>query len=125
MPTVPCDGAQHTQVFQNLMGNAVKFCRTDTVPIVKVFAAREDGAWRFSVQDNGIGIEPKYFDRIFQMFQRLHGRDEYAGTGIGLALCRKIVERHGGRMRVESAQGSGATFSFTIPDTPEKAGASA
>jgi PAS domain S-box-containing protein len=119
MPTVPCDGAQLTQVFQNLMGNAIKFCRPDTVPIVKVFASHEDGAWRFAVQDNGIGIEPKYFDRIFQMFQRLHGRGEYEGTGIGLALCKKIVERHGGRVTVASEKGKGTTFSFTIPDAAD------
>jgi len=125
LPTLVCDASQLTQVLQNLIGNAIKFRRPGAAPVVRISAARDDRAWRISVSDNGIGIEPKYFDRIFQMFQRLHGRDEYAGTGIGLALCRKIVERHGGRIRVESAHGSGATFSFTIPDTPEKAGASA
>jgi PAS domain S-box-containing protein len=125
LPMLVCDASQITQVLQNLVGNAIKFRRPGTTPVVRITAAREDRAWRIAVSDNGIGIEPKYFDRIFQMFQRLHGRDEYAGTGIGLALCRKIIERHGGRIRVESARGSGATFSFTIPDTPEKAGASA
>ena len=105
------------QVFQNLIGNAVKFRRAGQRPFIRIAAARSDRAWTLSVQDNGIGIDRKYFDRIFQMFQRLHPRTEYPGTGIGLSLCKKIVERHGGRMRVESEPGRGTTFSFTVPDT--------
>jgi light-regulated signal transduction histidine kinase (bacteriophytochrome) len=120
LPTVSCDATQLAQVFQNLIGNAIKFRRPGSTPIVRVSAARADQATVFSVADNGIGIEPKYFERIFQMFQRLHGRSEYAGTGIGLALCKKIVERHGGRIRVESDPGHGTTFSFTIPDAPAR-----
>ena len=122
LPTITCDGSQLVQVFQNLIGNAVKFSRPGTAPVVHVAAVHDNGAWEFSVSDNGIGIEPKYFDRIFQMFQRLHTRQEYAGTGIGLALCRKIVERHGGRIRVESTPGQGTRFAFTIPDaaTPRR-----
>lgn len=116
LPTVACDASQIAQVFQNLIGNAVKFRRPGQRPVVRIGAARGAHAWTFSVADNGIGIDPKYHDRIFQMFQRLHGRADYPGTGIGLALCKKIVERHGGRMRVESAAGSGTTVSFTLPD---------
>jgi PAS domain S-box-containing protein len=116
LPTLTCDASQMTQVFQNLIGNAVKFRKPDQAPVVRVSASREDGAWRLSVADNGIGIEPRFFERIFQMFQRLHARGDYSGTGIGLALCKKIVERHGGQMRVESAPGHGAKFSFTVPD---------
>jgi PAS domain S-box-containing protein len=116
LPPLTCDGSQMTQVFQNLIGNAVKFRKADHAPVIRVSATREEGAWRMSVADNGIGIEPRFFERIFQMFQRLHARGEYSGTGIGLALCKKIVERHGGQMRVESAPGHGATFSFTVPD---------
>jgi light-regulated signal transduction histidine kinase (bacteriophytochrome) len=116
LPTVSCDATQLAQVFQNLIGNAIKFRRPGSQPVVRVSATRAGHATVFSVADNGIGIEPKYFERIFQMFQRLHGRSEYAGTGIGLALCKKIVERHGGRIRVESEPGHGTTFSFTIPD---------
>jgi len=115
LPTVKADGMQLGQVFQNLIGNAVKF-RGAQPPRVHVSAARQGGAWRFAVRDNGIGIDPQYFDRIFVMFQRLHSREEYPGTGIGLALCQKIVERHGGRIWVESQVGQGSTFTFTIPD---------
>jgi len=115
LPTVTCDGSQLVQVFQNLIGNAVKFARPGESPVVRVGAFEGDGVWTFAVRDNGIGIEPKYFERIFQMFQRLHTRQEYAGTGIGLALCKKIVERHGGRIRVESTPGQGTTFLFTLP----------
>ena len=115
MPTIAGDASQLVHVFQNLIGNALKFRRPDAKPVVRISARVEEHAWRFLVADNGIGIEPKYFDRIFQMFQRLHGRHQYEGTGIGLALCKKIVERHGGRIQVESQAGQGATFSFTIP----------
>ncbi len=116
LPTLHCDASQLAQVFQNLIGNAIKFRRPGSQPVVRVSASRGEQATIIAVADNGIGIEPKYFERIFQMFQRLHGRTEYPGTGIGLALCKKIVERHGGRIRVESAAGQGTTFSFPIPD---------
>jgi PAS domain S-box-containing protein len=121
LPTINCDASQLAQVFQNIIGNALKFRRKDATPVVRVSAARDGAAWVFSIKDNGIGIEPKYFERIFQMFQRLHGRDEYPGTGIGLALCKKIVERHGGRITIASEPGQGTTFAFTIPDAgPQK-----
>jgi len=116
LPTLACDASQLTQVFQNLIGNAIKFRRPGDRPVIRISAHHEDGHWSLRVFDNGIGIDPKYFERIFQMFQRLHGRDEYPGTGIGLALCKKIVERHGGEMSVASENGRGTTFSFTIPD---------
>jgi PAS domain S-box-containing protein len=116
LPTVSCDATQIAQVFQNLIANAVKFRRPGHRPVVRISATRADNGWSFAVQDNGIGIDRKYFDRIFQMFQRLHTRSEYSGTGIGLSLCKKIVERHGGRIRVESEPGRGTTFAFTIPD---------
>ena len=118
LPSIVCDSTQLVQVFQNLIANAIKFGRPGETPRVRVSASRADQGWTIAVRDNGIGIEPKYFERIFQMFQRLHTRQEYAGTGIGLALCKKIVERHGGRIRVESTPGQGTTFAFTLPDTP-------
>jgi PAS domain S-box-containing protein len=118
LPTVSVDPVQLAQLFQNLIGNAIKF-RSDLAPEIHVSAARQDGFWRFAVSDNGIGIDPQYAHRIFLIFQRLHTRKKYPGTGIGLALCKKIVERHGGKIWVESKAGSGSTFYFTVPDIGE------
>jgi light-regulated signal transduction histidine kinase (bacteriophytochrome) len=107
------DSVQLSQVFQNLVGNAIKY-RGERVPEVHVSAQRHEDEWQFAVSDNGIGIEPRYFERIFEMFQRLHTRNEYSGTGIGLAIVKKIVERHGGRIWVESVPGQGSRFYFTL-----------
>ncbi|HYE62611.1 MAG TPA: PAS domain S-box protein [Phycisphaerales bacterium] len=117
LPEVTADESQLALVFQNLIGNAIKFRAKDTPPIVEVKAAREDGKWRFEVSDNGIGIDPKYREKIFTMFQRLHPRSVYPGNGIGLAICKRILERHNGKIWVESQPGAGTTFYFTIPDT--------
>jgi len=115
LPEVSADDTQLTQLFQNLIGNAIKFRKKDETLRIHVGVKEETDEWRFSVSDNGIGIERQYFERIFMVFQRLHTRDEYPGTGIGLAICKKVVDRHGGRMWVESVQGKGSTFVFTLP----------
>jgi PAS domain S-box-containing protein len=115
LPVVQADAAQLAQVFQNLLSNALKF-RGPEQPRIHVGVRRQGGTWRFRIQDNGIGIQPEYFERIFILFQRLHTRNEYAGSGIGLAICKKIVERHGGCIGVESEPGRGSTFFFTIPE---------
>jgi PAS domain S-box-containing protein len=114
LPAIMADAGQLVQLLQNLVGNAIKFCGSD-VPQVHISAVQKDAEWVFAVRDNGIGIAPEYAERIFLIFQRLHSRREYAGTGIGLAICKRIVERHGGRIWVESQMGEGATFYFTIP----------
>jgi light-regulated signal transduction histidine kinase (bacteriophytochrome) len=108
---------QLIQHFQHLVGNAIKYQNAEA-PRVHVSAHKDDGKkWTFSIQDSGLGIDPQYFEKIFGMFQRLHGREEFAGTGIGLAICKKIVERHGGNISVESRLGEGSTFRFVLAES--------
>jgi PAS domain S-box-containing protein len=120
LPTIRGDASQLVQLFQNLIGNAIKF-RSQELPHVHISASLEEkeNRWLFAVRDNGIGIDPKYHERIFEIFKRLHTSDRYPGTGIGLAVCRKVVQRHGGRIWVESEPGKGGTFYFTIPREDE------
>jgi light-regulated signal transduction histidine kinase (bacteriophytochrome) len=115
LPTIFGDAAGMTQVFQNLIGNALRFRAEGVAPHVRVRAREEGEAWVVELQDNGIGIEPQYFQRIFMIFQRLHPRDRFEGTGMGLAICKKVVERHGGRVSVASEVGRGATFAVWLP----------
>jgi len=120
LPSVMADEIQLIQLFQNLVGNAIKY-QNSGVPQVQIGATRTIGKkWTFSVQDNGLGIEPQYFEKIFGMFQRLHKREEFAGTGIGLAICKKIVEPHGGRISVESQVGEGSTFRFVLAESERR-----
>lgn len=114
LPTIVADDNQLEQVFQNLISNAIKY-RRDAPPRIEIDATRRGTEWLFRVEDNGIGIEPRYTDQIFEVFKRLHTHEAYQGTGIGLALCEKIVDRHDGRIWVESDSGEGSTFFFTVP----------
>jgi two-component system sensor histidine kinase/response regulator len=114
LPTVMADGEQLRLVFQNLIANALKFRQGSEPPQLQVSSERDGADWIISVKDNGIGIEPQHAERIFRMFQRLHGRGDYPGTGIGLAICKKVVERAGGRIWVDSEVGKGSTFRFTL-----------
>jgi signal transduction histidine kinase len=126
LPTVASDPIQMRQLLQNLIGNALKFHRRNEPPVVRISAeiidspdangrAQPGGTCRISIADNGIGFDEKYLDRVFAIFQRLHGRGDYEGTGIGLAICRRIVERHGGTITARSKPGQGSTFIFTMP----------
>lgn len=115
LPTMCVDPVQLTQLFQNLINNAIKYRRPGEAPQVDISARKDGGSYIFTVKDNGIGIEPKHFDRVFTIFQRLHTRSEYPGTGIGLTICAKIVKRHGGTIWVESEPGKGSSFKFSIP----------
>jgi PAS domain S-box-containing protein len=119
LPKVMVDYTQLVQVFQNLIANAIKF-HSEEAPKIYISATESASEWVFSVQDNGIGIDPQYSEKIFEVFKRLHGKEKYQGTGIGLAICKKIVERHGGRIWVESELGKGSTFYFTLPINPEE-----
>ena len=119
LPVVDGDPVLLVAVFQNLIGNALKFHGEDP-PVVHVSAEREDGMWTITCRDEGIGIDPEYAERIFAIFQRLHPKESYEGTGIGLALCRKIVEHHGGRIWLDTDVPTGATFRFTLPVRPER-----
>jgi light-regulated signal transduction histidine kinase (bacteriophytochrome) len=121
LPAVLADETQLIQLFQNLVGNAIKYQRPGGVPQVHVSVTRSgEDKWMFAVKDNGLGIDPQYFEKIFGMFQRLHKREEFAGTGIGLAICKKIVERHGGNITVESQPGQGSTFRFALAGSEMK-----
>ena len=125
LPVVPADKRQLVQLFQNFIGNALKYRREGVRPEVEVGARPDGDGWLLWVKDNGIGIEERYWDKVFMIFQRLHTRQKYAGTGIGLAICKKIIERHGGRIWVQSQVGVGSTFFFTLPNGPVKRSAEA
>lgn len=119
LPKIMGDSMQMLQVFQNLLSNAIKFQRDNETPRVEIDAVLKNGEWIFSVKDNGTGISSEYFHKIFEVFKRLHPADKYPGTGIGLSICKKIVKNHGGRIWVESEEGKGCTFFFTIPKANE------
>ncbi|MEM8674795.1 MAG: ATP-binding protein [Cyanobacteria bacterium P01_G01_bin.67] len=114
LPTINANLREIRQLFQNIISNALKFT-SDRPPLVKITANKQDHNWQLAVTDNGIGIDPQYSAKIFQMFQRLHHSSEYEGTGIGLAICHKVITSHGGKVWVESQLGEGATFHFILP----------
>jgi light-regulated signal transduction histidine kinase (bacteriophytochrome) len=113
LPELTCDESQIHRLFLNLISNAIKFC-TRSKPVIRISAEEQKDHWLLSVKDNGIGIDPLYQETIFKIFQRLHGKGRYPGTGIGLAICQKIVERHEGKIWVESKPAKGSTFFFTL-----------
>ncbi len=117
LPEVIADNTQLAQVFQNLIANGIKF-HGEEPPKIHISAKKKEKEWVFSVRDNGIGIDPQYSEKIFEIFKRLHKKEEYRGTGIGLAICKEIVERHGGHIWVESELSKGSTFYFTLPIKP-------
>ena len=115
LPSLPVHGMHLQQIFQNLIGNAIKYRSPDRQPLVHIGVERQDGHWLFAVTDNGIGIDPEYRENIFGLFKRLHTSDKYSGTGIGLAICQRIVDRYQGRIWVESEPGRGSIFRFKLP----------
>lgn len=117
LPTIKANEGEFIQLLQNLISNAIKFHKEEEPPVVHISAKLKKNQWTFTIRDNGIGIDFQFFDRIFIIFQRLHKKDEFGGTGIGLAICKKIIERHRGKIWVESELGKGSTFYFSIPKT--------
>jgi signal transduction histidine kinase len=115
LPAIRVRESHLAQVFQNLLGNAIKYRRDDRTPAIELLAKQADGYWQFTIADNGIGIPVAYQDTVFGIFKRLHGVNKYAGTGMGLAICKRVVERYRGRIWVESEPGQGCRFSFSIP----------
>jgi light-regulated signal transduction histidine kinase (bacteriophytochrome) len=118
LPALPVEPVHLQQIFQNLVSNAIKY-RGSQPPRIHINAIRQDGVWKFSVRDNGIGIEPRYKDQVFGLFKRLHSGSRYSGTGLGLAICKKLVERYHGRIWVESKLGEGSTFFFTLAESEQ------
>ncbi len=116
LPFVECDEMQMIQLFQNILDNALKFSKKGTTPVIEIKSEKKEGSYIISFRDNGIGIEKKYHDKIFVIFNRLHSRQEYPGSGIGLAVCKKIAEKHKGRITVDSEPGSGSVFSLILPE---------
>jgi light-regulated signal transduction histidine kinase (bacteriophytochrome) len=114
MPVLDADPAQMLQLFQNLISNAIKFRKEEEPPVIKIYASNNNAHWQFSVEDNGIGIDQQYSEKIFVIFKKLHSKARFEGTGIGLSIAKKIVERHGGNIWFESAPGKGTTFYFTL-----------
>lgn len=115
MPVLKVYRSELARLFQNLISNAIKFRKKDTAPLININAEEKDSEWQFSIKDNGIGIEKEKFDKVFEIFSRLHSKNEYDGSGIGLAICKNIVQHHGGRIWITSEKGEGSIFHFTLP----------